>query len=334
MRNILFLFLLSAFTGIEVAAQPPGSPYDAELTTYPYPYPVTFHNIVSQGEGLKMAYLEVVPNSANGKTVLLLHGKNFNAAYWERTIRDLAAGGFRVIAPDQIGFGKSSKPHHYQFSFHQLAENSHNLLTALGVSRVSVVGHSMGGMLATRFALMYPDTTDRLVLVNPIGLEDYRIGVPYKSVDAWFADELRATPESIRAYQEQNYFGGVWKSEYNSLIDAPAGWTRHSDYPRVAWCSALVYDMIVTQPVVYEFSKVRAPTLLIIGTRDRTAIGKAFAPPAVAATLGDYGELGKKTARAIPGAKLVEIQEAGHMPQVETYNIYYHALSSFLMESP
>ncbi|HRI86752.1 MAG TPA: alpha/beta fold hydrolase, partial [Candidatus Hydrogenedentes bacterium] len=309
MRRYVLLSCLCA--GIAVA-QPQGPAYDAELSNYPYPFPVMFHNVVSQGEGLRMAYVDMVPASANGKAVLLLHGKNFNAAYWERTVRDLSAAGYRVIAPDQIGFGKSSKPSRYQFSFHQLAENTRGLLAAVGVSRVSVVGHSMGGMLATRYALMYPETTDKIVLVNPIGLEDYKAYVPYRSVDAWYADELRATPESIRAYQQENYFAGEWRPEYDALIDATAGWTRHGEFPRVAWCSALTYDMIFTQPVVYEFSNVTTPTMLIIGSRDRTAVGRAYAAPGNAEKLGDYGELGKKTARAIPGAKLVEIPGVGH----------------------
>ncbi|WP_252499309.1 alpha/beta fold hydrolase, partial [Escherichia coli] len=50
-----------------------------------------------------------------------------------------------------------------------------------GVARASVIGHSMGGMLATRYALLYPRQVERLVLVNPIGLEDWKaLGVPWR----------------------------------------------------------------------------------------------------------------------------------------------------------
>ena len=132
---------------------------------------------------------------------MLLHGKNFPASYWEPTIRFLTARGYRVIAPDQIGFGKSSKPAHYQYSFQQLASNTDAVLDAAGVTKVSVVGHSMGGMLATRFALMYPERVEKLVLVNPIGLEDWKTVVPYHSVDQWYEQEKKATPESVREYQ-------------------------------------------------------------------------------------------------------------------------------------
>src|SRR5215471_2647683 len=86
--------------------------FDAELTAYPYPFPVRFLDIASQQQTVKMAYMDVAPAQPNGHTVLLLHGKNFPASYWEPTIRFLSARGYRVIAPDQIGFGKSSKPAH------------------------------------------------------------------------------------------------------------------------------------------------------------------------------------------------------------------------------
>ncbi len=310
------------------AAAPAG--FDAELTGYAYPLPVAFHEVVSQRQKLRMAYVDVRPESANGRAVLLLHGKNFTAAYWEPTVRALVDRGFRVIAPDQIGFGKSSKPEEYQFSFHTLAANTRGLLDALGVREVAVVGHSMGGMLATRFALMYPETTERLALVCPLGLEDYRVGVPYRTVDEWCAEELKQTPEKIREYQRENYYGGTWKPEYERWIEAQISWTRHADYPRVAWCSALTYDMIVTQPVVHELAQMKAPTLVVVGLRDKTAVGKAFAPKEVAEKLGNFAELGKKAAGSIPRAKLVELEGVGHLPQVEAFDAYRDALVGFL----
>ncbi len=69
-----------------------------------------------------MAYMDVTAKNPNSKTVVLLHGKNFNGAYWKTTIEALTKEGYRVIVPDQIGFGKSSKPVGYQFTFQQLAQ--------------------------------------------------------------------------------------------------------------------------------------------------------------------------------------------------------------------
>ncbi len=93
--------------------------------------------------------------TSNGKTAVLLHGKNFCGPTWGATASVLADAGYRVILPDQIGYCKSSKPASYQFSLQQLAENTLGLLNTLGdIDGFTLIGHSLGGMLATRFALM------------------------------------------------------------------------------------------------------------------------------------------------------------------------------------
>ena len=90
--------------------------FDPGLTGYRYPRAVQFYAFQAQAQTLRMAYMCAEPESSNQKSVLLLHGKNFSGAYWQPTIRELLREGFRVIEPDQIGFGKSSKPHCYQFT--------------------------------------------------------------------------------------------------------------------------------------------------------------------------------------------------------------------------
>ncbi len=317
--------------GIESDIEQPRR-FDARLTAFEYPYEVSIFEVEAQKEPYEMVYMDVRPETPNGQTVLLLHGKNFSGAYWANTIEPLVAAGYRVVAPDQIGFGKSSKPEDYQFSFHALATHTRNLLDELGVSEVSVVGHSMGGMLATRFALMFPDRTSKLVLVNPIGLEDWKRMVPYVTIDEWYQGELKKTPDKVKAYMTTAYFDGVWKDEYQPLVELQAGWTEDPDYQEIAWVSALTYDMIFTQPVVYEFDRIQVPTLLIIGDRDRTALGRGSAPKEVAARMGLYDKLGKKTAEAIPNARLVELDGIGHIPQYEAFDAYYDALSGFLAE--
>jgi len=304
--------------------------FDPEATSFTYPYPVHFFEIESQRQKVRMAYLDVAPEKPNGRVVVLLHGKNFHAGTWATTIASLRRAGFRVVAPDQLGFGKSSKPERYQFSFGQLAANTRALLGSLGIERSIVVGHSMGGMLAVHYAVAYPAATERLVLVNPIGLEDYAAMIPPRTVDDWYRQELALTPEKVREYQRTSYYGGAWKPEYEEHTRLLEGWTRHPDYWRVAWNSALTYDMILSQPVVYELHRVRAPTLLIIGTRDRTALGRPLAPPDVQKTMGDYTTLGKRAQHQIPGASLVEIPGVGHVPQVEAFPAFEKALLDFL----
>ncbi|HET7753196.1 MAG TPA: alpha/beta hydrolase [Anaeromyxobacteraceae bacterium] len=307
-----------------------GEAFDPEATGFEYAYPVRYFELESQRQKVRMAYRDVAPEKANGRVVVLLHGKNFHAGTWANTISSLTRAGFRVVAPDQLGFGKSTKPQAYQFSFVQLAANTRALLASLGVERSVVVGHSMGGMLAARYALEYPAQTEKLVLVNPIGLEDYGAMIPPRTVDDWYKQELAQTPEKIREYQRTAYYAGSWKPEYEKYTRLLEGWTRHPEYERIAWDSALTYDMIVTQPVVNDFPRIRVPTRLIIGTRDRTAIGRQLAPPDVQKTMGDYTTLGKRTQQRIPGSQLVEIPGIGHVPQVEAFPAFEKALLEFV----
>ncbi|HEX7869080.1 MAG TPA: alpha/beta hydrolase, partial [Chryseobacterium sp.] len=256
--------------------------------------------------------------------------KNFNGAYWEKTAKDLSDKGFRVIIPDQIGFGKSSKPQSYQFSFAQLADNTKAILNELKINKVIALGHSMGGMVATRFTLMYPETVEKLILENPIGLEDYKTLAKYQTVDEAYQSELKNTAETYKNYQLKFYYDNKWKSEDQPWLDLIAGWTLHKDYPQVAWNAALTSDIIFNQPVVYEFKNIKTPTLLIIGTRDRTAIGKDRAPKEIQPTMGQYQELGKKTQREIAGSKLVELENVGHLPHIEVYDKFWNALYNFI----
>ncbi|HEY3595938.1 MAG TPA: alpha/beta hydrolase [Paraburkholderia sp.] len=304
-----------------------GPAYGPELQGFDYPWPVREFTFTSQGEPLHMAYMDVAPEHPNGRTAVLLHGKNFCAATWGETIRRLTDAGYRVIAPDQIGFCKSSKPQRYQFTFQQLARNTHALLESIGVRNATMIGHSTGGMLAVRYALMYPDDTQQLVLVDPIGLEDWKAkGVPSQSVDQWYERELKTTADGIRRYEQATYYAGKWSADYEPWVQMLAGMYRGPGKQQVAWDSALLYDMIYTQPVVYELGLLKMPTLLMIGDKDTTAIGKDSAPPDVRATLGHYPELGKAAARVIPHATLVEFPTLGHSPQMQDPQAFHKAL--------
>ncbi|MFO2463403.1 alpha/beta hydrolase [Pseudomonas sp. 15FMM2] len=305
-----------------------GPTYGPELQGFQYPYPVEHFNFQSQGKSLQMGYMDVpAKGKANGRVVVLMHGKNFCGATWEASIKSLSEAGYRVITPDQIGFCTSSKPDHYQYSFQQLAINTHQLLEKLGIQKTTILGHSTGGMLATRYALLYPEQTEQLVMVNPIGLEDWKsLGVPYRTVDQWYERELNMSAEGVRKYQRSTYYGGRWKPEYERWIEMLVGMNKGAGQKQVAWNSALIYDMIFTQPVYYEFKDLQVPTLLLIGTSDTTAISSDIAPPAVKAKLGHYEVLGKQAAKLIPHSTLVEFPGLGHAPQMEEPAKFHKAL--------
>ena len=317
MRHVLLIPLLLSLAGAAPAADEPT--YGAELQGFDYPYPLHHFSFASQNEYLQMAYMDVAPiGHANGRTAVLMHGKNFCGATWEHQIASLAQAGWRVVVPDQVGFCASSKPARYQYSFQQLARNTQALLASLDIARVTLVAHSTGGMIATRYALMWPQAVEQLVLVDPIGLEDWQAkGVPTRTVDEWTARELGQTADRIRDYERQTYYVGQWKPEYERWVRMLAGLQQGPGRELVARNSALVYDMIQTQPVVHDFPRLQVPTVLMIGTKDTTAIGSDIAPPEVKARVGHYDQLGPQVAHEIPHAKLVEFEGLGHAPQIQ-----------------
>ncbi len=335
-RARLFRLAIAAAVGLcslaAVAAAADAPAYGPELEGFDYPFPVERYRFSSQGRDLQMAYLDVKPSSSpNGRTIVLLHGKNFCAATWEGSIKALTEAGWRVIAPDQIGFCKSSKPEGYQFTFQQLAGNTRALLASLGIEHAVIMGHSTGGMLAMRYALMYPTAVDQLVLVDPIGLEDWKAkGVPWLSLDGWKEREQRVSADSIRAYERATYYADSWDPSYERWVQMLAGMYRSPGREAVASSSARLYDMIATQPVFYEFEQIVPPVLLMIGDKDTTAIGKDLAPPSVRPTLGNYPALGKAAAARFPQSQLIEFPDLGHSPQIQAPARFHAALLGWL----
>jgi pimeloyl-ACP methyl ester carboxylesterase len=296
-----------------------GALADGMLSDFRYPYAVQRFDFASQGQELEMAYMDIRPSvPSNGKTIVLLHGKNFCGATWEGVIPPLGAAGYRVIVPDQIGFCKSTKPQAYQMSLHQLAANTHALLRRAGVERPILVGHSMGGMLGARYVLSYPDDVAALVLINPIGLEDWSAkGVPPRTIDELLAGERKTTAAKIKAYQQKTYYDGRWRPEFDRWVDMLASTYTGKGSDLAALSQARASEMIFTEPVVHEFPRIAVPTVLLIGERDTTAIGKDRAPPDLAAELGNYPVLAREAQSRIPNSRLVTFPELGHAPHIE-----------------
>jgi pimeloyl-ACP methyl ester carboxylesterase len=293
-----------------------------------YPYPILRKDLLVDDTIAEMSYMNVSPlERSNGKTVLLLHGKNFSGYYWKDVIARLVEEGFHVIAPDQVGWGRSDKPL-IHYSFHTLARTTALLLDSLNVNKVIVIGHSMGGMLATRFSLMYPERVEKLVLENPIGLEDYRRFVPSQPLDKLIEKEMTASYESYKKYQQSYY--PLWKPAYEQYVQAQAESLNDPDFDTVAKVNALTYVMIYEQPVCYEWDRIQVPTLLIIGQSDRTVVGKDLLTEAQKKIYGQYPALGRKTKSMIKNSKLIELPGIGHIPHIQDTALFFRHLLPFI----
>jgi len=328
LRTCVCLLALFAAAG-RAGAQPPGTPAaPANVPTpsdvkpgsinhedVPYPHPVSYLSFTTYGQDVRMAYMDVPPAAQpNGRTVVLLHGMNFAGFYWAGPIEVLRKEGFRVVVTDQIGFGRSSKPI-VPYNFHDMALNTKRVLDHLGVAQAAIVGHSMGGMLAARFAASYPDATERVVLYDPIGLTDARFERPYRSTDEVYKQMLGYSYQQAYATIKR-YFPtpDSWKPEYEKLARLLYSWTLTGDWPHMAMVRTLLQQMVYTDPVVSDWAHITSKALVIGGEKDGP----------------DFPKLARHVADTIPGAQLVLVPNAGHVLHFETPEIFNRELVKFL----
>jgi len=285
----------------------------------PYPYPVSYLPLTMYGQDVRMAYMDIPPaGPPNGRVVVLLHGMNFGGFYFGGPIELLRGEGFRVVVPDQIGFGRSSKPI-MPYNFHDMAANTRKLLQSLGIAQAAIVGHSMGGMLAARFSASYPDMTERTVIYNPIGLTDVRYQTPWRTADdAYKATMAQSHDQIYQAFYAniRRYFPtpGAWKPEYEKYVRILYAPTLGSEWPRLAMVRAIYQQITYLDPVVYDWAKIKSKTLVLGGDKDGA----------------DFPALAKHIADTIPNGQLVLIPNAGHVPHREVPEKFNRELLKFL----
>jgi pimeloyl-ACP methyl ester carboxylesterase len=296
---------------------PPAPPADwgpmsINLEDVPYPYPVSYLSFNLEGADVRMAYMDVAPlGTPNGRSVVLLHGMNFFGEAWTSTIEILRKEGYRVVVPDQIGYGRSSKPIlHYSISTH--ASNTKRLVDHLGVKTTDIVTHSMGGMVASRFASSYADAVGNLAMINQIGLTDARTQRPWRDTSevykASLARDYAEIVKGMRAYYVN------WKPEYMKYVKIHYGWTKSGEWPHMAMVRALQQQAIYADPVVSDWPRIKARTLVIGGEKDGV----------------DYPGGARRVAEMVQNGQLYIIPNVGHNPQFEAPELLYPPLVRFL----
>ena len=291
----------------------------------PYPYPSSYLDLSVYSQDVRISYMDVAPQgTANGHTVLLLHGNNFGGFYFKAIIDGLIKEGFRVIVPDQIGYGRSSKPI-APFNFNSQARNTWLILQSLKIDRAMVVGHSMGGMLATRLATLYPKAIERVVIYNPIGLTDGRFERPMPAIDESYKQTLKSDYQGIRAslgrYVAHN--PKAWNQEFETYTRVRYSWTLSADWPRLAMVQSLIGQMLYGDPVVYDWAHIQVPTLAF-GGADDMLLGTAAA----------FQERMNHIAKTVPNGngRVLLIPGLGHVPHLEAPEKVLPPLVAFLKE--
>jgi 2-hydroxy-6-oxonona-2,4-dienedioate hydrolase len=251
--------------------------------------------------GAKIHYIE----AGRGAPLILIHGLADDVAVWDAVIPPLAAR-FRVIALDQIGFGRSDKPL-LNYRVRTFVDFLDAFVTELKIDRASLVGSSLGGWVAADFALKHPERVERLVLSDSPGFA----AVP-KSIDSRALSALRlASRDDIRflgplTFHDKRFYENV-DLAFKQRVAAGDSYTVRQ----------ILDSMIRGEDTLdNRLAAIKQPTLVVWGREDKL-IPLSF---------------GERFRREIKASRLCVIDNCGHMPQVECPSEFATAMLRFFGE--
>lgn len=265
-------------------------------------------------DGYRLHLLE----AGRGPLVLLLHGFAGSAEDWRPTVEALAHIGYRALAVDALGFGRSAKPADAPYSLEFVAGLYRALLDRLRVERAALLAHSMGGKYALAMALLHPARVAALALVAPDGFAEASPltragGLPLVgSALLW----LSARPAMVRLMlaaafvePEAHVTAAILERGRAALIGA--------ENRRFLTALSRRYEAtdLARTGLRARLGELRVPTLLVWGEGDR---------------IFSLEPSGRAAAAEIAGSHLLTIPRCGHFPQVEAARQFRGALAGFL----
>lgn len=310
-RNNLYLILILIFivSILEIKAQDRDREYFygtlekvSSFDELVYPYPVKKQTL---SQGIEMAYMEV----GNGaETIILVHGLGSYAPAWSQNLEALGAQ-YRCIAVDLPGYGKSSKSD-YPGSMSFYAETLREFMDSLGLEKVHLGGHSMGGQISIVTALKYPERIDKLVLAAPAGIETFSEGEK-----EWFRRVLTAkgvmlTPlEAIETNIGHN-FHNIPRSAYFMIRDRYAMTGAGDEFRWYCHIIPKCVQGMVNEPVFRDLPKLQMPVLVLFGAADKLIPNRFLHG-------GSTRKVAETAKSQIPHAEVQVIRRAGHFVMFE-----------------
>lgn len=263
------------------------------------------------------------------RTLLFIHGLGSYLKFWRYQLDHFAQKGYRVVALDLPGYGKSAKPASFPYTMEAMADVVRELMRALKIEKPVLVGHSMGGQTALSFAIRYPEEVAGVVLVSPAGFEHFS-----RKERAWF--EKVVTTRFIKSAPEYAIWGSVrrgnfyrWKDDYQWLVEERVRLAKNgAEFDRYAYANVRSIAGLADNGFVRERAgEVKAPTLIVYGDKDRL-IPNAFMHGGFTRRVMKDGH-GK-----IPKSELVELQKCGHTLQIDCSAEFNEALRAYLERLP
>jgi pimeloyl-ACP methyl ester carboxylesterase len=251
--------------------------------------------------GAKIHYVE----AGSGPVVILLHGLGGDTSNWAPTIAPLSQK-YRVIVPDQIGFGRSDKPF-INYRVATLVDFLDGFYKALGISRASLVGNSLGGFTATAFALAHPEKVERIVLVDAAGFAvpkdfDPRVGRLLNPSTLAEAKEIL----SLVFYNKQ-----LFATDAAAAMMLTRRVTTDDGYTVQRFIDSITRGEDVLDG---KLSGIKQPTLIVWGRED------LLTPMWMA----------ERFNKEIRGSRLLVFEKCGHVPQIEKAAEFNDAVMKFL----
>lgn len=263
-------------------------------------------------------------NPEGGQALLFIHGLGSNLKFWRYQLDSFADRGYRVVALDMLGYGKSDKPASFPYTMEAMAEVVREVSRAVGLERPILIGHSMGGHVALAFAIRFPKELSALVLTSPAGFEAFS-----RREKAWFRDAFSsalvkgATEEAIWRNVRRNNFDN-WKDEYEWLIEERVRVAKTPEFDQYAYANVKsVHGLTETNFVRENLEKIQVPTLIIHGDHDRL-IPNPYMHGGPTRAIMEYGH------RHIEGSRLITLEGCGHMIQMDCSRRYNEDVGAFL----
>lgn len=261
-----------------------------------------------------------VDQGSGEHTIILVHGLASNAGFWRYNIPELAKK-YRVIAIDLPGYGKSQKGD-YPYSMSFYAEQVKNLIDELKLKNVVYVGHSMGGQIGIKLAIKYPELISKLILASPAGFEEFQRGEGDWLRSVMTMKFIKATTEDgIRRNLANNFY--CWDDKWEWMVEERVRMRKATDFDEFAYTVVKCVNGMLDEPTFDKLSLIKTPTLVVYGKYDGLIPNPYLNP-------GHTADVFENGSKYMSNVKLVELDNTGHMLQIEKADEFNQAVIDFL----
>ncbi len=276
-------------------------------------------------EMLSVPQVHVVElNPTGAETLVFVHGLGSYLKLWRHQLDTFAASGYRVVAFDMVGYGKSDKPASFPYTMEAMADVVLEVMAHLGLERPVVVGHSMGGQTALSLAIRHPEALSALVLAAPAGFEHFS-----RRERAWFKRVFSSA--LVRSADEQAIWGNIrynnfsrWQDRHAWLVEERVRTAKSDAFSAYAYANVRsVHGLLDNDFVRQNLHRVSVPTLIVYGEDDRL-IPNPYLHGGRARDVMIYG------ATHIRDVLLFPLPGCGHMVQMDCSSRFNGATLAFL----